>query len=201
MDVSLKLIVGAGLASAQLPASLNIWDLRDGFEQLRQSMVSQQVEWGSCIHCVEDRLALGHPTGGCADSVAPLCEPEHHNRYVGFAHVHLPDSTSGLPFFGFSELDYRAALADGAIVSLVCNGPQVFAMVRTLDRSVPRQIVPEHEFAQWQALYQAAFDEARQDKALDRHLWLANREICRRLGLAFYCGLFGQPLSILYRPI
>jgi hypothetical protein len=86
----------------------------------------------------------------------------------------------------------------------VCNGPDLFALVRTADCSQPPRGVSDWELTEWQGLYESVdrveiTDEVR-GESLNRALWEANRELCRRLGFAFYRGERGRPLSLIFRP-
>jgi GNAT superfamily N-acetyltransferase len=124
----------------------------------------------------------------------------------------LPDDVTGKPYLGFSERDFRGTLADGDHLALVCNGPEVFALVRTQDRTQSRRVAGDSEFKSWEQLYDGLIERARSEMAVDpearqrgsvlpnRALWQANREMCRRLGFAFYQGLWRQPLVLRYRP-
>jgi hypothetical protein len=144
----------------------------------------------------------------------PNCQPDdrdHHSSFVGFAHVHLPDSETGQPYLGFSDRDFLGTVADGDNLALVTNGPEVFALVRTADCTLPRQDVDDGEFRAWTQLYDDVIGKARDEmaseatagtcrtEALDRALWQANRELCDRLGFAFYRGLWGEALSLIFR--
>jgi hypothetical protein len=153
-----------------------------------------------------------HPARGRGDGVDPICRPADHPSYVGFAHTHLPDSSTGEPYLGFSDRDYRATLADGDNLALVTNGPEVFALVRTADCTVPLQEVDDSEFEGWTELYDEVMGKAQQEMrlaatsrtrgtdALNRALWQVNRELCQRLGFAFYRGLWGAGLRLLFQP-
>lgn len=202
------------LKSRQLPAQLDIWDLRGPLSDLRARSLdvppAKQVEWGGCIVLNSDRLYMDreHFAKGWENGVNPVCAPDDHENYVGFAHTHLPDEASGRLYPGFSARDFRATLADGDNLSLVCNGPQVFALARTGDRTRPRCEVPEREYESWEKLYEEGLQKAYEEMAADPHagaalsriLWEINREMCQRLGFAFYQGKFGEPLLCIFRP-
>lgn len=216
MDRILRRLVQGLLPSSQLPQTIDVWDLEEGLADLRSRSLEvtrkQQVEWGGCIVLVEDHLRLLHPVCGRKDGVDPKCKPVDHDNYVGFAHTHLPDATSGKPYIGFSERDFRGTLADGDNLALVCNGADVFALVRTADRTQSCRIPQDKEFKSWEQLYDNLILQARQmmksdpevrrrgSDVLNRVLWQANRQMCQNLGFAFYRGLWGQPLIRLYRP-
>ena len=199
------------------PRSIDLWELEDDLGELRRRSLEvppeEQVEWGACIVLQDGRLRLVHQVQGWKDGVAPKCAPEEHDdTYVGFAHIHLPDDVTGRPYPGFSERDFRGTLADGDNLALVCNGPEVYALVRAADRTQPRRSPDDQEFRQWERLYDDLIAEARREMAsypasqhrgsdaLNRALWQANRELCRRLGFTFYRGLWGQPLILVFRP-
>jgi hypothetical protein len=211
MGAALQSLLRAELPAHRLPRLLHIWDLREPYGELRSSTEREGVEYGACTVVEPLRLDLTHQVRGTETSITPDCRSEGHDWYAGFAHTHLPDWETGQPYMGFSDQDYRATLADGEILSLVCNGPEVFALVRSSDCTSPRRRIGRQEFEEWCGLYDAAISKARreieetksgdQSDALDRCLWEVNREICRRLGLAFYQGRFGEPLQIVYRPM
>lgn len=112
----------------------------------------------------------------------------------------------------YAEWDSRATLADGDHLSLVCDGPEVFALVRTLYRTQPPRVPDDTEFARWNKFYDDAMAQARRamtsdpavrrrgSDALNRALWQANQQMCQLLGFAFYRGLWGQPLVCMFRP-
>ena len=216
LDPALRRLLTGQLTSTQLPSILDLGVLTDGLDDLcARSLgvsIGEHVEWGACIVMDAGGLSLVHHVAGSSDAVTALDAPEDHAAYVGFAHVHLPDLVDGKPYLGFSERDFRATLADGDSLSLVCNGPDVFALVRTADCAQPRGVPGEEEFKGWEQLYDDAIRGARREMALERAahgtasdalnraLWQVNRELCRRLGLAFYRGQRGQPLTRTFRP-
>lgn len=187
------------LSSRRLPASVSVWDLRHDFGRLRQSAFDEGVEWGGCIRLKDQRLCVPHPVAGWPTGVDPGCDDTALPGYAGFLHVHLPDPATARSYVGFSALDYRATLADGDNLALVANGTEVFALVRTTDATLPRQVIADTEFDAWEHLYDDALADA--GPALDAALWKVNREICRRLGFAFYRGMWGEPLVRVFRPL
>jgi len=218
MDDLLRQLVQGQLKSGQLPRTINVWDLEEGLDDLRRRSLdvppSQQVEWGRCIVLQDERLQLAHhPVRGWDEGVDPECSPEEHEHYVGFAHIHLPDAITGKPYLGFSERDFQGTLVDGDNLALVCNGSEVFALARASDCAKPRRVPDMAEFASWEKLYDDLIGQARGEMAsdprarerssiaLNHALRQANREMCRRLGFAFYRGLWGQPLVLVYRPL
>jgi hypothetical protein len=218
MDKTLQQLVQGRLASSRLPRSIYIWDLEADLADLRRRSLEVaahlQVEWGGCIISKGDGLGLTHLVSGRKDGVDPECQPQDldHGSYVGFAHTHLPSDLTEKPYLGFSERDFRGTLADGDNLALVCNGPEVFALVRTADRTQPPQRPDASEFESWEKLYDDLIGQARNEmdtdpkareagsQTLNRYLWKANRELCRRLGFAFYRGRWGQPLVRVFRP-
>ena len=220
MDDTMRDLVQGLLASSQLPYAIDVWDLKEGLAELRHRSLqvpqARQVEWGGCIVLREDRLHLVHLVRGWKRGdelgVDPKCKPEDHDSYVGFAHIHLPDSETGLPYLGFSALDFCSTLADGDNLALVCNGLEVYALARTADRTQPRRVPDDSEFKSWERLYDDLIQQAkhqmvsdrtagkRASDALNRALWQANREMCHRLGFAFYRGPWCQPLTLVFQP-
>lgn len=198
MDALLERLCQGQVTAGQLPAALEVWRLEAGFDELRRRAAAHGVEWGSCIIWEDGGLALADPVAGWPTGVSPACPPPVHVAYVGFAHVHLPDPVTGKPYMGFSDRDFRATLADGDKLSLVTNGGEVFALVRTEDATLPAQVIGGAEFESWELLFQDAVANA--GVALDAALWQVNRELCRRLGFAFYRGLWGERLELVFRP-
>lgn len=210
----LPAICSGRLLSAQLPVRLDLSDLEVSFGRLRANSLEagKEVEWGGCIVFDGKRAWLEHLTSGDAEGVAPCCPPGHAGC-VGFAHSHLPD-LSGFPgpYFGFSASDYRAGFECGDRLALVTNGPEVFALVRTADRTPPPRRIPNEEFSRWEAMYVSAVRKAVCDvenavaagrpseDALDRRLLEVNRKLCGLLGFALYRGLWGRPLSLIFDP-
>jgi len=199
MDDVQRLLCRGRIKGGRLPHQLHIWSLKEAFAGLRDRARADGVEWGSCIELRADGLVLPDPVPGVPDGVDPRCPPPVHTVYVGFAHVHLPDPETGKPYFGFSDRDYRGTLNDGDSLALLTNGPEVFALVRTADYTLPPQAVSDAEFRRWERLYEDAL--ATTGAALDRALAGVNFEICRRLGLAFYSGAWGEPLERVYQPL
>ena len=141
MDPLLLRLVRGQLRCLELPPLLDLACLHDGLAELcgRSFEVpsAEQVEWGACLGLRDGAVALVHLVRGLTAEVTPGCRRDdpRHGMYVGFSHTHLPDPGSGRPYLGFSELDFRATLADGSNVELVCNGPEVYAFVRAADRT------------------------------------------------------------------
>ena len=208
--ISLNVVQGR-LNSYQLPNEFSVWDLDESYGELCRRSRQGQVEWGGCIVLKDDLLCVEHLVMGWTDGVDPLDSPADHEHYIGFAHVHLPDD-DGIPYFGFSDRDFRGTLADGDNLALVCNGDEVFALVRTSDLTQRRRDANETEFAEWTRVYGDLIQEAQREAALKSGVQIrkkfalnsillqANREMCRRLGFALYGGVWGKPLNLLYRP-
>jgi hypothetical protein len=212
-----------GWRAFELPAQLDLRPLWDGLADLCQGSlgvppggplprpwcVGGWVEWGACLVHNGRGTLLDHYAQGWDLGVNPLpaCVPDGHPPpdYAGYAHTHLP-LANGRTYPGFSALDYRASLADGDHLALVCNGPEVFALARTQDATQPRRVAGEEEFQQWQGTYEECLAQARAARGsrggdpLVRGLGQANLDMCRLLGFAFYAGAWGQPLHLIYRP-
>ncbi len=214
-DPVLWQLVQGQLRSHQLPRTLHVWDLEQPLGCLRTKSLGvpaeQQVEWGGCLVLQEARLHIPHPVRGWANGVEPACVPEEHDVYVGFAHIHLPDH-HGVPYPGFSAPDFYGTLVDGDHLALVCNGAEVFALVRAVDTTQPRRIPTMAELDAWEQRYADLIQQARQAMAADptasqhgsaalhQALRQANIELCQRLGFVLYAGHWGQPLVQVFRP-
>ena len=199
MDEALRSLCRGWLACAALPPRLPIWHLRPALEDLKCGAFRDGVEYGACLAMDGGDLTLVHQVRGTAIEVAPLCSLRQapHQNYIGFVHVHLPVPGVG-PYVGFSERDFRAAAADGANLSLVTNGDEMFALARATDCTAPAQVISGAEFQDWEDKYMAAL--AGMPASIDRALWRVNRDLCRRLGFAFYRGRWGEPLTLFYTP-
>jgi hypothetical protein len=122
---------------------------------------------------------------------------------------------------GFSDRDYRAALVDGERMSLVTNGGEAFAIIRT-DQTPSADRFSDADFADWKRRYATAFHEAmcvmaselahrelsapstvrgpRRTKALYVKLQAVNDYLCGLLHYGFYAGTWGRPLELIYQP-
>jgi hypothetical protein len=229
MHPTLPRLLRGQMRLAELPVQLDLGPLWEGLRDLCiQSLgvdprqltgpfprTDGQREWGACLVANDSGLRLHHPVGGTANAVNPdpQCVPDPHDplHYGGFAHTHLPDPDHHEPLFGFSPVDYRATLADGDHLALACNGPQVFALVRT-EVTRPKEVVSQGVLRRWRDRFVARIDEAQaalqsgsgsssaNGDALTVALWRANRELCEELGFAFYWGRWGEPLALFFQP-
>ena len=144
---------------------------------------------------VEDQkgeLKLVNPVEGTSDSVTPNLDIAEDEGFVGTFHTHpYAEGTTAT----FSGQDIASALETQEKVSLVRSGDETYALART-------DLTPEAVDA----------DEVREafDQEVLRHtddpnisfseaVYLANIEMCRRYGLAFYRGK-GGTLTEVYRP-
>jgi len=215
MDAELIQFVLGQLMASQLPPSVDLSMLRADIHELCSKSLrvapgnphllrppdDDQAEWGGCIVMADGSLHVVDHVKGTATAVASKCDPKKHNPrpYVGFAHTHLPDDT-GIPYSGFSERDFAATLCDGDKLALVCNGRDVFALVRTPDCTEPPRLPTVRELDRWARRYDRLIDCEK--NTLAEALWLANRQMCKELGFAFYAGPWAQPLrlELIYRP-
>ena len=200
----LRLVRGQ-LTSSELPAELAPPGLSEILSELYRLGLSaagfspHRVEWGACLVVVQDQIARGHsPVQGTATGVGPACCPEGHPAYVGFAHTHPPDEYG--PLVGLSAEDFRATVVDGDSLAMACNGPEVFALVRSADCTVPRTIPSDRTFGNWRRRYSAVIRYWTSGVGRDEAFYRANEELCERLGFAFYRGEYGQPLKRIFRP-
>ncbi len=198
MHPELARLVRRQLKSAELPFHLNVWDLREEFGSLLDRALAQEVEWGGCIALDDSRACIPHPVSGTRYSVSPACRPRQHVSYLGFAHVHLAINDLGGIYPGFSDCDYRAMMQGGDNLALVTNGPEVFGLVATADKTSSPRAVRSDEFAEWSRLYRDEIEGAKTTAAIAEALWNVNLVLCVRLGLAFYRGPWGEPLECMY---
>ena len=201
MHEELEAIACGSKGSADLPAFLNVWDLLGPYGELRSKAFDGLVEWGGCIVYCGGALSIPHPVRGTKDSVGPSAEcqaAKHPGCFAGFLHVHLNDDELGGAYPGFSGADYRAMMVSGIRLALVTNGPEVFALVRP--GPARRQLVSDRECLMWRQMYHERIEEGKRSGTIGAKLWEANQEMCRKLGLAFYRGLWGKPLVCMFSP-
>jgi hypothetical protein len=214
VDETLRRLLLGQLPGGELPHLLDLSALQPALAQLIQNSLGlappcpvplppgpgPRNEWGACIVLDGNTVRLEHVCEGDPQGVQPppQCLPDGHQPllYVGYAHTHPPDP-QGVPYPGFSELDYSATLTDGDNLALACNGIEVFALVRTKDRTQPRRLPDDVEFADWQQLRTGLLATCTSSAAA---LWEFNRTMCARLGFALYYGRWGQPLACVFRP-
>ena len=140
----------------------------------------------------EGDLKLVNPVEGTSNSVMPNLNIAEDEEFVGTFHTH--PHARGITT-AFSDQDIASALEMQEKVSLVRSGDDTYALVQT-------DLTPE----------EVDTDELREafDQEMLRHLddpnvspseavYLANIEMCRRYGLAFYKGKGGS-LTEVYRP-
>ena len=216
MDKTLTQLFAKLPDPGRVPGMLNVWDLRVDYSRLRAIAQSGGVEWGACVvrSATPDRLVLDHEVPGKADAVSPGCPPGTHVPYLGFAHVHLPmDFAHGaitvtIAYAGFSDRDYQGSLTDQERMSLVTNGDDVFAIVRT-DRTPPITQFSASDFDDWAWRYDNAIRQAKSDiiqsgatasAALNRRLFAVNESLCQLLQFGYYAGRWGAPLRLIYQP-
>lgn len=222
MNRMLLAVLGGQLRLAQLPPELDLGPLWDGLAELSQASLrvdpraccgrvpllpeGEQVEYGACLLLDGEGACLHHQVRGQPKQVTPpeACRPAGHlpPGYAGYAHTHIPDPQFGGLVVGFSDLDYRATLADGDNLSLVSNGHEVFALARTANATAPRREVPDSTWQRWRERYWELEGRAKGGHAaLKEALYQANRELCQELGFVLYrSGAWGQPLRQIFRP-
>lgn len=185
--------------------SLNSWQLPDRWARpelagpisdLWERTSDSNTEYGGCLILRDGAVAIpeAHRVGGSRNGVSPKrdCYPnagcaEHSEIYLGFAHTH--PWIRGESYPGFGALDFRASLFDGDSFALVCNGHQVFALVRTRDCTSRERVVPATEVDRWMRIYQsrtAPNGEQLTGEALGRAVWDANIILCQDTGYALY---------------
>jgi len=199
----------------ELPEGLPIWDLDTPYGRLRDIALVQGIEWGACLERFGERLGLVHEVKGTVSSVTPSCLPLSHAPYLGFAHVHVPlkfkmaSFKLRIAYIGFSDRDYRASLEDGERMSLVTNGDEVFAIVRT-NRTPSVSRFFASDFDKWASRYDDALNRAKREmakarvtnksSALNHQLLEVNERLCQDLQFGFYAAEWGRPLQLIYQP-
>lgn len=95
----------------------------------------------------------------------------------------------------FSGEDIASAINEAEWISLVQSGDDVFALIRT-DQTVS-QIHPHVVVGQVNSLYNSLLH--RRLSAPDA-LWIANLQVCKTYGLAFYAGKIREKLEVIFQP-
>ena len=182
-----------------LPETLFVPErLMDNVEELWNRMFDdpQHNEQGACIvfdaECI---LKLDdHVIGESSHAVKPTCLVGERPDHLGFFHTHwLLDGDAQV---GFSHLDFAGVLEDGESLSLVCSANQIFALMRTAKSPEPAPVskAREREFLEVFIHY------IRKGLRSNDAARMANHDLCRRLGLAFYAGRLRQPLNLAVAP-
>jgi len=109
------------------PPTLDITFLMPEIRSLWQKHLRTNVETGACLADNGVGVSLVNHTFGTQTGVSPRCSSEEHAAHLGFIHVH----PSADYMIGFSDVDYRSTVLSGDRLSLVYNGEQVFALLRT----------------------------------------------------------------------
>jgi hypothetical protein len=157
---------------------------------------AEHKEQGACI-VFDPRTTLrfaDEVTGESSLEVSPKCRTFERPDHLGFFHTHW--LLGGDEQVGFSHLDFAGVLEDGECLSMVCSGDQVFALIRTEKTPKPVSVSKpeEREFLEVFIRYIS------QGLYPDHAARMANHDLCRRLGLAFYAGRLRQPLSLEVAP-
>ena len=187
-----------GISADRLPEKLELGEeVAQEMEALWRKSV-QDVDKGMVKECAatlisqEGKFLLINPVEGMSASVTPIREVSEGQEFVGTFHTHpYEDGTTA----AFSGQDIAYALEHKDPLTLVRSGDEVFALMRTnkTAREVDASKVKQ-EFEQVLAEYMdnpaVSFSEA---------VYLANIELCRRYGLAFYRGK-GESLKEVFRP-
>jgi len=136
----------------------------------------------------EGELKLVNPVEGTENSVIPNLDIAEGEEFLGTFHTH-PNETA------FSDQDIASALENQEKISLVRSGDETYALVRT-DKTVKEVDADEVKDAFHQEVNK--YMEAR-NVSRPEAIYIANLEMCRRYGLAFYHGKGGS-LREVYSP-
>ena len=140
----------------------------------------------------DGQLKLVNPVEGTSNSVIPNLDIAEDEEFVGTFHTHPHE---GGITTAFSDQDVASALESQEKVSLVRSGDDTYALVRT--NLTPEEIDTDE--------LREAFDQEMlrhtddPNVSFSEAVYLANIEMCRRYGLAFYKGKGGS-LREVYRP-
>jgi len=140
----------------------------------------------------KSELRLVNPVEGNSNSVTPNLDITEDEEFVGTFHTHpYEEGTTA----AFSDQDITSALETEEEISLVRSGDETYALTRT--DLTPETVDPDE--------VREAFDQEILKHMDDPSIsfsdavYIANIEMCRRYGLAFYRGKGGS-LREVYRP-
>lgn len=182
-----------GLRATQLPQTIELASIREGIFELWRRGQESNVEVGACLIGSDSAMELAHVTTGTRTGVRPGCRRAEHVGLLGFVHTHPPEIGSDMTYPGFSPGDYVKLLRDGDGMAMVCNGMDVFVLVRTRETvkyssEIEPEVtsywkrlthMPEHGVDEWMSFGFGDVESA---------IWRANRLACARLNLGFYAG-------------
>lgn len=185
---SLLPLLRGGLPASKLPRMFSLADIQTDLAELCKNSLGVHPplpppiitearfnEWGACLLVTNNgsgwKIEVRDKIEGETDCVKPTCKPDDHQPpvWTGYAHTHPPIpvdvsvpgiTTRCFPYPGFSSIDYVSTLTDGDNVALVCNGVQVFALVRN-DRTEARKNVSTESLKEWKELELFLVDEAK----------------------------------------
>ena len=145
------------------------------------------------VYDTEGKVKLAHPLAGTPDGVVPNYDVAEGEILIGTFHTHPYEN--GLTGMAFSGEDIASAINEAEWISLVQSGDDVFALIRT-DQTVS-QIHPHVVVGQVNNLYNSLLN--RRLSSPDA-LWIANLQICKIYGLAFYAGKAKEKLEVIFQP-
>lgn len=182
-------------SSAELPEQIELGlSVAQEMDTLWQKSV-QDVDKGvvkehaaTLVKGQEGELKLVNPVEGTENSITLNLDIAEGEEFVGTFHTH-PHETA------FSGQDIASALEDQEKISLVRSGDETYALVRT-DKT-PQEVDADEVR---EAFDQEVFKHSKgPNVSWSEAIYLANIEMCRRYGLAFYHGKGGS-LKEVYSP-
>jgi len=187
--------------SANLPGELDLTPICEDMERLwLRSMANIAngvvIEHAATIVLKADgTLALTNEISGDSFQVTPVPGVEAGEMFVGTFHTH-PRTDRLIPM-PFSAGDIVSAITFGENISVMRSGNSVFALVRTVETAVAADVNEA----------KSAFEAAvililrHQDVSILDAIWMANRILCRKYGLALYAGTIDQALKTSYMDV
>lgn len=192
-------LFSGAIESANLPKELDLTSLCGDIERLWQSSVVDEAfgvvtEYAATIVLKADgTIALKNEVRGDSFGVMPVLCVEASETFVGTFHTH--PRTDGLIPMPFSADDIVSAIIFGEKISVMRSGNTVFALVRT-EKTAATADVSEAKTEFTSVVLNLRH---RAVSILDA-IWVANRVLCMKYGLALYAGAAGQPLKEVYKP-
>lgn len=155
-------------------------------QDVDKGVVKEQA--ATLVRGQEGELKLVNPVEGTENSVIPNLDIAEGEEFVGTFHTH-PHETA------FSAQDIASAIEDQEKISLVRSGDETYALVRT-DKTIKEVDADEVKDAFDQEVLKYLEDP---NVSRPEAIYVANIEMCRRYGLAFYQGKGGS-LREVYSP-
>jgi hypothetical protein len=194
-----NVLFSSAIESANLPKELDLTPLFEDIEQLWQNSIAGiadgvVIEYAATIVLKADgTIALTNEVRGDSSGVTPVLCVETSETFIGTFHTH--PRTDGLMPMPFSADDIVSAIILGEKVSVMRSGNTIFALVKTEETATTADLKKaQNEFTS------VVLNLRRRAVSILDAIWVANRILCIKYGLALYVGTINQPLKEVYKP-